>query len=142
MNKDARVADARVCHRMGWKFYKGELAFGKVVFAAYPKTHESRFFTQASFEEFANTPHKQISTATIPPFISAPTFATDGIVLEWVQGNIELHSPEWDTYYREFIKILRNREMLGGITAHMNSYLILARYKPGDYAQALLRGER
>ena len=70
------------------------------------------------------------------PFISAPTFATDGIVLEWVQGQ---DAKDFDT--RDFMCILLGLIDPGQQSGDFTLHLFLNRYKPGMYAHALLAVE-
>jgi len=137
-DKDARVEDARVCHRMGWKFHKGELAFGKTAFIAHPKLLPSGNFSKSSFSELVNTPNRQISKTAIPPFISAPTFASDGIVLEWVQGQ---KGNSFQEKFNREMKRLANKAFLKLERygqGFESGFELLVTQKPGMYARALL----
>ncbi len=75
----------------------------------------------------------------IHPFISNPTFETDGIVLEWVQGQDDIVTREFGGKLKE---IVRENPDYKDTTVHPLDETVM-NYKPGDYARALLatRGE-
>ncbi len=76
--------------------------------------------------------------ADLPPFISAPTWASDGIVLEWVQGQDGAIYGDFVTKLSgEILRQLSDGEM-GVARSGMFSLVWLKYYKPGDYAHALL----
>ncbi len=139
-DKDARVEDAGVCHRMGWNFYRMELAFGKQAFTAYnsniaPIGDRGGLF-ESSFDELVNTANRQISNISIPSFISAPTYATDGIVLEWVQGQGMYYADEFE---KELSAIIWGGHEEFETPRPLWEYVRF--YKPGNHAQALLAVE-
>ncbi len=69
------------------------------------------------------------------PFISAPTHATDGIVLEWVQGQ----GIDYDD--RDFYVCLASLVSPEGKEIPLELLAYVRNYKPGMYAHALLAVE-
>ncbi len=69
------------------------------------------------------------------PFISAPTAATDQIVLEWVQGQ------EWGVLINKFVNalytIIEDPDDIVPITQRA-LHKMVEKYKPGMYARAVL----
>ena len=70
------------------------------------------------------------------PFISAPTYATDGIVLEWVQRGPKYYTLKFEKKLRVVISSSHDNT---GIPEPLWEYLLF--YKPGMHAQALLAVE-
>lgn len=68
------------------------------------------------------------------PFISAPTFETDGIVLKWVQGQ---PFSERIKFFGRFDAVIQGRNKT--YAAKWPTALMF--YKPGDYARALLEAQ-
>lgn len=129
-NRDAkRVRDAFVAKGMGWEFFKLEMAFGKTAFVAYPLGEDLSglpiTFEKSTFEELVETKNRQISKHTIPPFRSAPTYETDGVVYDWLK--------EQDTELKQKVK-----DVLANLSGNPEVGFDFAfAYKPGMYALAL-----
>jgi len=66
---------------------------------------------------------------TVIPYVTDPTHATDGIVLEWVQGQGSVYFFNWSKKYGEIVRVINPKG-----TAFPRERF----YKPGDYAKALL----
>lgn len=72
----------------------------------------------------------------IPTYLTAPTFESDGIVLEWVQGRAEMiFEMQFCNSVRE---IVSGREEDEPVKERYYLNFFLRHYKPGDYASALL----
>jgi hypothetical protein len=65
------------------------------------------------------------------PFLTAPTHATDGIVLEWVQGQDDRLMAEFIRHLGEILAAEDRQKEYTGLWA-------MRFYKPGMYARALL----
>lgn len=80
----------------------------------------------------------------LPPFISNPTYETDGIVLEWVQGQ-GWNNEQWHEYVKALIRVVDSStdEDVYEV-ARLNDpeiwllQFMLKHGKPGDVACALL----
>lgn len=71
-----------------------------------------------------------------PPFDSAPSWESDGVILEWVQGQKEDVRLQFEFHYR-VREIAMSR--VGEIPHDWGvAFIQLFEYKPGDYAQAVL----
>lgn len=76
----------------------------------------------------------QNSTMRPPRFISAPTWASDGIVLEWVQGSKIF--PQFTSRMRSILAKCNDDEEQ--YLSHWHIEALFAFYKPGMYAKAVL----
>lgn len=69
----------------------------------------------------------------VPLFLTAPTWESDGIVLEWVQGqDIKMRAK----FYVRARKLLAPEKFYSDISFLVGQ--VLMNYKPGTYAKALL----
>lgn len=141
-NRDAKIAEA-----VGWEAWESLIDLdGNKVDVPFLVLHKPngkgmwaegatnvREFKKVPYESWMDIPNLPHYLKP-PPFITAPTYETDGVVLEWVQGQ--------DAYFIEKIAnavmdIIIKRE--GYVAARQDQYLrgYLTSKKPGDIALAL-----
>ncbi len=83
-NKETR--DARVAEIMGYTVWNW-VGFHKTQSIFPPGLDPAVEYPNSEYEKIDwDNYNEDYCTNTVKPYISAPTFATDGIVLEWVQG--------------------------------------------------------
>lgn len=120
--------DARVAEILGWEFYREEDMIYSVPPAESVTYTTSKKIRAVDFE----VGDIIIETGKYPPFISVPTYETDGIVLDWVQGQ-ELS----DVFWKKMGQLLAQKH--GNSKMAIYNYIeAMQYYKPGMYAQALL----
>ncbi len=135
MNDDVRVAEIMGYTLWSWVgFHKTQSVFppGLDPVVEYPNSE----YKKINWDSY----NGDYCTNKIKPFRSAPTHATDGIVLEWVQGQDD------ENWFTEFTHALirgvdectdddvYGYDDIGSLILEF----FLRHYKPGDYAQALL----
>ena len=141
-NKATR--DARVAEIVGYRFYgwfgKDETydeyvcwAPGKGDLAS--DTNGYRILKGEDMDFAKKTEMEPDFCDVFHPFISAPTFATDGIVLEWVQENIDFDDSIafWKEVYFLVKQVSDRKAIVEFPHVHMLMFL-----QPGMYAKALL----
>ena len=135
-NKATR--DARVAEVVGYTLWKW-VGFYKTQSIFPPGLDPAVEYQKSEYEKIDWDNHNgDYCTNKVRPFISAPTYETDGIVLEWVQG-------QDNSVYGKFSislsgAILQRISKVDREIMSMGLYDViwLKYYKPGDYAHALL----
>ncbi len=132
------IADIELAVRgLGWHLYKSKMAFGRWAYQAYPLPIEKNdsWRQPTTLEELhADKRPPQISSASVPTFMSAPTWASDGIVLEWVRGQ---KFSIRHFFFRAYDDLIQER-----VTASERYKVawpeVLTFHQKGDWAKAVL----
>ena len=126
-----RRDDAAVAEIVGYTLWKW-MHMHKVQSVIPPGINPDVAFPLTGYEQIGwNKYSEMICTNKVKPFTTAPTFASDGIVLEWVQGQIFSVRLE---YFKKLNEIIQ--EPTDGFSIKWPD--VLVHYKPGMYAKTLL----